>query len=402
MIHKTAHRMHIHSVKSQTKGERVFIIATVSMRHFGKDKLYFSFDKYLEPYITADFNPFVAALLFPSMKRGEDLIVDGEIDEKLYQGMQQIMETAQSWGIGLKKINIQATGYKKDVYMPVKEASFFSLGVDSFYTYLSHKKKIDSFILVNGFDINLANKTLWNTTVTNIKQVTKKESVDLILSESNIRKFLEPILPWDFTHGGCLAATALCLRKLIKITYIASSYQIEQQFPWGSHSAIDPYWSTETLTLIHDGADTLRVDKVRKEIAKSKLALDHIRVCCVNRKNNYNCGTCEKCLRTMLNLLCADALKRSKTFPNDIDVTALTNLRISDMHDAIFYEENYARLKEKNIYPEIQKIVKDKLTPVKPNNNLLSLIMKQILWIDFNYFRSMSYSIFSFIQSKSY
>jgi len=58
--------------------------------------------------------------------------------------------------------------------------------------------------------------------------------------------------------------------------------------------------------------------------------MDTLRVCWENRGGRYNCGTCEKCLRTMAELYLAGALERCRTLPDRIDIDALSRLPVSD------------------------------------------------------------------------
>src|SRR6202023_821130 len=155
-------------------------------------------------YIHNDASPFAAALLLPSMKQGEDLVIEGSISAQLYQGMHAIMREVLKWDIGLQPIKIEADALVADPPRPQRSASFFSGGVDSFYTYLKQKKKpiekdrIDSFILVNGFDINRHNTQLWDRTQENIKSIAEADKVELIVVRSDIQGLVEPILLWDY------------------------------------------------------------------------------------------------------------------------------------------------------------------------------------------------------------
>jgi hypothetical protein len=57
-------------------------------------------------------------------------------------------------------------------------------------------------------------------------------------------------------------------------------------------------------------------------VARSSLAMETLRPC-AGPSADYNCGRCEKCLRTMLDLTLAGALERSHTLPHEIDPEAL-------------------------------------------------------------------------------
>jgi hypothetical protein len=259
------------------------------------------------------------------MKRGGDLIIEGRVSRKFYNGMHAIMQEVLRWDIGLKPIEIKADALVSDPPRPARSAAFFSGEVDSFYTYLKHKtdpvraNRIATFILVSGFDVNRRNVQLWNRTLKNIRSVAETDEVELIVASSNIQDLVEPILLWDYAHGGCLAAVGLFLRGGFHQIYIPSTHSVAEQIPWGSNLALDGHWSTEGTAFIHDGTEATRIQKVISQIARSPLALEHLRVCFANEPDTYNCGKCDKCLRTMINLYVAGVLEKCDTFPHHID-----------------------------------------------------------------------------------
>ena len=300
--------------------------AKCRLRKIGWDMVYFSVDNVLPgDYIHHDASPFAAALLLPSMRQGENLVIEGSVSAQLYRGMHAIMQEVQKWDIGLQPIKIEAGALVADPPRPQRSASFFSGGVDSFYTYLKHKTdpmekdRIDNFILVNGFDINQRNTQLWDRALDNIKSIAEADGVELIVVRSNIQGLVEPVLLWDYAHGGCLAAVGLFLRGAFHQVYIPSTHSVAEQIPWGSNFALDGHWSTESTAFVHDGTEATRLEKVLRQIARSPLALGHLRVCFENEPGAYNCGRCDKCLRTMMNLYVAGVLEQSGTFPHRID-----------------------------------------------------------------------------------
>lgn len=339
--------MLVSNIRLSERGDKLRISADCQTDNGSMEIVYFEFDSVYREYLNLDYSSFAAALLLPSMKLGENLTVDGSISEKLYDGMQEIMNTVKGWNIGLSAIKVIPRSVEPDSLKGDDTVTTFSGGVDSFYSWLVHKndtRPVRSMIFINGFDISLNNHDLYEKTVNNIKKIARAEDAKLIEAESNIRAFIDPILDWGLSHGGCLAATALCLRSGIELMYIPSSYTVEQEHPWGSHRLLDSHWSTEVITFIHDGFDTSRVGKVVKVVGHSETALEYLRVCWKEEGGSYNCGKCNKCLRTMVNLYAANALNESKTFPTTIDISLLEKARLDDA-DVMFVQENIEALK---------------------------------------------------------
>jgi hypothetical protein len=383
--------------------ETTTLSARCKVRRIGWDTIYFSIGNTVpSDYVYPDASPFAAALLLPSMKQGEDLIIEGSVSARLYQGMHEIMQEVLKWDIGLHPINIRADALATDPPRPQRSASFFSGGVDSFYTYLKHKTdpapkdRIGSFILVNGFDINRRNTGLWDRAHQNIASIAEADGVELIVVRSNIQGLVEPVLLWDYTHGGCLAAVGLFLRGGFGQIYIPSTHSVAEQIPWGSNLALDGHWSTEQTTFVHDGTEATRIEKVSSQIARSPLALKHLRVCFANEKGAYNCGRCDKCLRTMINLYVAGALEQSSTFPHHIDPDLVAAIpTIPGEHGGIFHTENLRALQEKDLAPELQQAISTSMSnavAVQPSRR--EVLEDRIKYLDHVYTRGSVYSVY--------
>jgi len=378
--------MKIKNVRLREEGDYIFLEAECKIRHIGTDRVYFKFEKKYRDFLVADACPFAAALLVPSMKMGQDLIIEGRVSKKLLEGMNDVMEKMLSWPIKLKRINIIATEATEDPWLITSySGAFFSGGVDCFYTYLRHKyqgEKPDYLILANGFDISLDNPGLWEETCKMADDIAEKESVDMIKVESNIRSLIEPVEIWDYTHGGCLAAIGLALRNKLSTVYVPSSLAYGQLLPWGSHPELDSLWSTEAISFCHDGADMRRVDKVRF-ISRDPLALENLRVCYINAEGKFNCGVCDKCLRTMINLRIADRLEEAHTFPSKLDKDLVAGITISGQQNAILHRENLNELEERGIEPEIQDILRQKLDEFEhPRLTFQKLISKSRYYLE--------------------
>jgi hypothetical protein len=105
---------------------------------------------------------------------------------------------------------------------------------------------------------------------------------------------------------------------------------------------LDPLWSTDTVRFVHDGCEATRTEKVQ-HIAASPLVLATLRVCWPDWGEEYNCGSCEKCIRTMLGLHLAGALSRSETFPRSLDARLLRNVGLLTGESSVKFFEDLRR-----------------------------------------------------------
>jgi len=92
-------------------------------------------------------------------------------------------------------------------------------------------------------------------------------------------------------------------------------------------------------------------------IADSDTALRFLRVCPEVGDGEYNCGRCEKCVRTMINLELEGKLGQCPTFDQPLEARSIRRLRAKDTNRG-YYRENLAALKEQGIRPDLQRALK--------------------------------------------
>lgn len=351
--------MLIESPKLQKKGKEIILSAKVTFNSGKSNEIFFSLDSKYADFVKNDASPFLACLLLPAMKLGENIRVDGVISAKLLENTKKIMNKVVSWDIGLKKIKVTTKGTTKDGIESKNVASFFSGGVDSFATYLRNKSiaknKINYFLLIHGFDIFIDDESAFTKVYENVKIIAKSENVELIAVKTNLRETIDPILGWGLSHGGALASIALLLSNGLSRVYIASTYSIGHLFPWGSHPELDYMWSIENLEIIHDSSHLSRQQKIKLYIAKSPVALEYLRVCWSNYE--YNCARCSKCIRTMLALHITNSLHNSKTFPTEINTEQVKKLYLTNKSEIIFFEELLSQIKKRKEDKKIQEAI---------------------------------------------
>ncbi len=273
--------------------------------------------------------PFLAGALPVAMALGQSLRVDGLVSPQLLTNLPSIQAIYHAWNPSWRMIPVWAQPAQSEAPGGRGVACFFSGGVDSFYTLLKHRDEIDTLIFIHGFDIPLENTTLRTRVSAAVGEVARAFAKPLIEVETNLKAWLIRHAQWEHAHGALLAGVALLLAPQFARIYIAASdsYDMAVKHPWGSHPLLDPLWSTEHTTIVHDGCEFTRIGKVAR-ITQSEIALRWLRVCWENPNNEYNCGRCGKCLRTMVALRFAGALDRCQTFVRPLNVAALARTRL--------------------------------------------------------------------------
>ncbi len=340
----------------------VTVSADINFRGKKIERAYITTDKKYERFIVKDYTAFLAAVLLPCMKTGENIYVDGAVSEQFLANTNDIMKLLVKWQVGLTRIKIRAKETNVDTFKPRYTGSFFTAGVDSFYTYLRNKDKkttkVSHLVIVHGFDVPLSNKPFYNKVKATVEKVAQEEKINAISLETNLGEIIEKRLVWDFAHGGALAAIALILRKQMKNMLIPGAVRNDQLFPYGTHPELDVLWSTETLNVKSDGGEHDRMGKVTSLVSKSPLALKYLRVCTQNLEGKYNCSRCYKCLMTMMYLVGSNTLSKSKTFEKKINIDAVRRMYYDyKLKYNIQGEQALALLKRKKINPELQEAI---------------------------------------------
>jgi hypothetical protein len=234
--------------------------------------------------------------------------------------------------------------------------AFFSGGVDSSAnlrvnraTYpIGHPRSVTHCVFVQGFDIGINDEAVLETTLSALSTATLDCGARLIPVRSNLRR-LDPSTPFWMRewHGAALASVAHALSKGLGSVSIASTYEAAR-LPrlWGSHPLLDPLYGSEDVRVYHDGIQYSRLDKLRV-VASWDVGLRNLRVCTRRgASGRLNCGRCEKCLRTALELLAIGQLDRSGFDSNDVSVSALKTVAFTSDYQMHAYSETVVPLAE--------------------------------------------------------
>ena len=216
--------------------------------------------------VTGD--PFLAALLLPAMCLGEDLAVDAPISRRLTRDIRTIGDIYVAWVPGARRVRI-AVDSTPSAAQPDSVGLFFSCGVDSFYSLFKDRDTpadaapITHLIMINGFDIRPGNRPLFDMIAASAGRVAADTGRSLLIVDTNARQLFEGVVGWGPYFGAVLASTALALGGRLRRCVIPSSHSYGELLPEGSHPLLDPLWSTESLDVVHDGAEATRPEKVK-------------------------------------------------------------------------------------------------------------------------------------------
>jgi len=313
--------------------------------------------------LTENTEAFLAFALLPCMKKGGALVANGRVSQRFLEAIRTILDIYCAWDTSLHRVEI------KNVIPVVRDQAkgnrigvFFSGGVDSFYTFLKHRDEITDLIFVHGFDKVLdEDPSLRRRMSETLYKISSRFGKRVIEIETNLRSFLDPYVPWaTLAHGAALAGIGHLLFPFFSRIYIAATHTYADLFLWGSHPLLDPLWSTETLEFIHDGCEATRIDKVGL-LSEFDVALQSLLVCWEHHNGAFNCGQCEKCLRTMINLYVVGALDRCTTFDTALDIKRVSKLIVRDQNTRAFVEENLKALESRQgdqaLYNALHKVL---------------------------------------------
>ena len=264
---------------------------------------------------------FLAACFPLAALHGESRV---RIEEKPCPMLVEGLRTAHAWwaswgGMRLRApiIETPAWGRCRNPPAPRRAVSCLSGGVDGLHTLMHNRRLyrdgdpayIREVLFIHGFDIGKRPRDPENErfrmALGRLDPVAIEVGVRLISCRTNLRHLPSKPGFWANRHNGAaLAAVGHAATLGPAYLFVGGTYHVANPVPVGSHPAVDGLFSSQRLTVIHDGSRFSRLEKVR-DLASWPTALAALRVCPGNAGDRSNCGRCEKCLRTRLELLAA-------------------------------------------------------------------------------------------------
>jgi hypothetical protein len=251
------------------------------------------------------------ALVFYAMHIGAPLHVEGPVSRSLLERLEDFVAVWSTWRPDLyRRIEVTAAEEVSGATnVPRKAVMAFSGGVDASFTAWRHAqgqvgrrgREIQAAMLIHGLvDIPLDRPEAYEQAVRSAQTSLASLRVPLVRLRTNWVERL--CINWGMEFG---AGIATCLRNwqgVVDTALIASDEDYRHLVtPWGSNPISNAMLSSQDFTVVYDAAEFTRSQKLQSLTAWPE-GLSNLRVCW-DSGSGTNCGRCEKCLRTKMNIL---------------------------------------------------------------------------------------------------
>lgn len=404
-------------------GDRVCLVSHVSNEGEHKElDVYFSVEPQYREYLcdeTAD--AFVLPVLLRAVVSNQDIRVDAPMSEKLYHNLRYGVLYALSHArkttpkvYGLKplttannKIYISCSTLVSNNYHAKGVGTGCSLGVDSFSVikkYLLDNDCLPSYKITHFACFNVGAFGSFNTEETRqsfYKEVERLESfaqklgIPVISVDTNLHE-LYPERNFDWCHTFLNMGCVLSLQKLFgKYLYASSVPVSEFEFSFGYSGHYEPFLlphlSTESTELIPADSEKSRSEKVHF-IMDDDIVKQNINVCIKEQSANdgiiqimesgafRNCGHCEKCMRTMLQL---DIYGRLNDYKEAFDISGWSLSKdnyvakvLARRNETLMYKDLANSIEKESYYisPKMRRISHDIIIKNRIKSMLSSIL----------------------------
>ena len=357
--------MRIERLEERKEGNRKHVSAQVVYEDCDRPtrELYFETDEAFADGLTCNPHAFLLASIVPALHHGERRVyLEGELCPDLRDGVLAAMGWLLHWFYAADRQPVQIEAKTQRVVPAVwrkeRAGQFFSGGIDSLATLRTnrlnypseHPGSIKDGLLVYGLEIgkDVDEYEVFAEVYASLRDLAEHAGLTLIPVYTNLYRVQRDFDPdWQFWRhefqGAALASVAHAFTRRLDTVSIASTNDIAHLEPRGSHPVLDPHYSGRDMRIWHANETLSRLEKTAL-VADWDVALNHMRVCNHVKRyqpDTFNCGRCEKCVRTMLGLLALGKLHESSAFPFQ-DVTpelADAGVRVDTAYSESCYRE---------------------------------------------------------------
>lgn len=279
---------------------------------------------------------FVFGVLFIAMQLGLPVKVHGRLSRTACFNLAEFQSAWTCW----KPEKYQRVDIVPDEIIdpPARDhapraISAFSGGVDGMFTAIRHMHKLlgngsyplTDVMLVHGFDVPLGKPEAFDLLLQRIRPLVDELGLGMKVIRTNLKEASGQY--WEDSFGVQLAACLHNYSHDFNYALMGSGEPYSNIFyPWGSTPATDRLMSGDQMQLVLDGSAYTRTEKIEL-LRHYPTALKTLKVCWEGNNEERNCGHCEKCIRTKLNLL-AVGVSDAPCFDEDLDPEQILKIRL--------------------------------------------------------------------------
>lgn len=321
--------MIIRNFSQRDDGELFFVESDVDFETQARSqRVFFAVPSTQAAWLSVRPDAFMLGAAMAAMWAGEPrLKIEAAVDPQLAQRLSMAMRlTARWWDKRVKPVRIEALPPPAAAAAASQDKQtgiFLSGGIDSLAALvwnvqqypLGHPRRVSVAFFVYGFDVGDPNKPgredIFELARKELDNLCRSLGVELVPVWVNFRSLgADWRLYENWQFASLLAAIAHAAGHRLSQIIIASDNVIEYVQRHGSHPWLNSYYSSDTLRLsTGDSEQFTRLQRVRIVVEHGQ-SFKALRVCFAMDKipqGKLNCGTCSKCVRTMLELVACGA-----------------------------------------------------------------------------------------------
>lgn len=266
----------------------------------------------------ANLDPFAVMLLMPAMIRGEDLVLEGSVDQNLLYNLSGLVQNVfrirwPQWS----KIKVSGEPRVSEVGPPVTRgvAAGFSGGVDSMqlfqHCYLDSEVPDNmrlNLLLHHHVGAHCDSDSLFRESLAHVQDWADRHGLPLVGTICDMDRYYHGTKFADSSIPRNVAA-ALSLSHLYHTFLYAAAVRLEGDRRGQLPKATDclttmllPLYGSRQHSMRQIGGEYSRMDKTL-QVLKDERLTDDLHVCArpaAKRTKFLNCGTCEKCFKLLV------------------------------------------------------------------------------------------------------
>lgn len=290
-------------------------------------KVWFKVDKKYEDYLCYERgDAFVIAVLNYAMRNHHDIESEAPLTEDLYYNMDKhLVDAIAQYNCKFYRPQITAEVASDPLPCAGAVGTGISCGVDSLHalacqTLMAFKKHNITHLTFNNVGshgVGEQAEQLYRQRLARPRKFAEEYGFEFVPNDSNLQNIVEQNHFKTHTYSSMFAV--YCLQKLYSVYYYASAgykyheFTLYDTLDSGSYEMLSlPLLSTRNLRVYSEGEGMSRMTKLQS-VVKYEPSYKYLNVCL---KEGNNCGVCEKCVRTLLELDALGALDKYKAVFN--------------------------------------------------------------------------------------